>query len=110
METRGLSPESSLSATFTSEHEFLFAFNSRNKLVGGLYWKNTEKNRIHLEWVVIRKKYQKISLSKRLMSDLYKRMKHKNIEIITVGFYAEKFFFGHGFALNNSYGGLVKEL
>ena len=102
--------ESSLSATFTSEHEFLFAFNSRNKLVGGLYWKNTEKNRIHLEWVVIRKKYQKISLSKRLMSDLYKRMKHKNIEIVTVGFYAEKFFFGHGFALNNSYGGLVKEL
>ena len=102
--------ESSLSATFTSEHEFLFAFNSRNKLVGGLYWKNTEKNRIHLEWVVIRKKYQKISLSKRLMSDLYQRMKHKNIEIIKVGFYAEKFFFGHGFALNNSYGGLVKEL
>ena len=102
--------ESSLSATFTSEHEFLFAFNSRNKLVGGLYWKNIEKNRIHLEWVVIRKKYQRISLSKRLMSDLYKRMKHKNIEIITVGFYAEKFFFSHGFALNNSYGGLVKEL
>ena len=102
--------ESSLSATFTSEHEFLFAFNSRNKLVGGLYWKNTEKNRIHLEWVVVRKKYQKISLSRRLMSDLYKRMKHKNIKIITVGFYAEKFFFNQGFSLNNRYGGLVKEI
>ena len=102
--------ESSLSATFTSEHEFLFAFNSRNKLAGGLYWKNTQKNIIHLEWVVIGKKYQKISLSNRLMSDLYKRMKYKNIKIITVGFYAEKFFFKQGFSLNNKYGGLVKKL
>ena len=79
-------------------------------MAGGLYWKNIEKHIIYLEWVVIGEKYQKISLSKRLMSDLYKRMKHKNIKAITVGFYAEKFFFKQGFSLNNKYGGLVKEL
>ena len=102
--------ESSLSVIFTSKHEFLFAFNSRNRLVGGLFWKNTEKNKIHLEWVVIRKKYRKISLSKRLMADLYERMKYKKVNVITVGFYAEAFFSKQGFSLNEEYGGLVKEI
>ena len=102
--------ESSLSVTFTNNHEFLFAFNSRNRLTGGLYWKNVEKNRIYLEWVAIRKKYQKIGLSKNLMNDLFKRMKHKNIQIITVGYYAEEFFSKFGFKINKKYSGMVKEL
>ncbi len=102
--------ESALSGTFTAEHEFLFAFNSRNRLVGGLYWKNMEKDRIHLEWVAVREKYQKIALSKRLMADFYKRMKHRGIMAITVGFYVEKFFFRQGFKIDKRYGGLVKKL
>ena len=102
--------ESALSATFTSTHEFLLAFNSRNRLTGGLYWKNMGKNRIHLEWVVIRKKYQKIELSKRIMSDFFKRMKHAKIQFITVGFYAQEFFSKHGFKIEKQYGGMVKHL
>ncbi|HIN02499.1 MAG TPA: GNAT family N-acetyltransferase [Candidatus Marinimicrobia bacterium] len=102
--------ESSLSGTFTAQHDFLFMFNSRNRMVGGLYWKNMEKNRIHLEWVAVREKYRGIALSKRLMEDFYKRMKHRGVEVITVGFYVEKFFFGHGFEIDKQYGGLVKKL
>ena len=102
--------ESSLSVTFTNDHEFLFAFNNRNRLAGGLYWKNIDPSRIYLEWVAIRKSYQKIGLSKHLMNDLFKRMKHKNIKTITVGFYAEKFFSKYGFEINKKYSGMVKEL
>ena len=102
--------ESALSVTFTSEHEFLLAFNSRNLLVGGLYWKNMEENRIHLEWVAVKNKYQKIALSKRLMSDFYKRMEHIGITHITVGFYAQEFFFKNGFKIEKQYGGMVKKL
>ena len=102
--------ESSLSVTFTSKHEFLLAFNGRNRISGGLYWKNIEPHRIHLEWVVVKKRYQKISLSKRLMSDFFKRMKHTGINIVTVGFYAQDFFSRHGFKIEKQYGGLVKHL
>ena len=102
--------ESSLSVTFTSKHEFLLAFNGRNKISGGLYWKNIGPHRIHLEWVVVKKRYQKISLSKRLMSDFFKRMKHTGINIVTVGFYAQDFFSRHGFKIEKQYGGLVKHL
>ena len=79
-------------------------------MVGGLYWKNMEDNRIHLEWVAVREKYRNISLSNRLMDDFYKRMKHRGVDIITVGFYVEKFFFRQGFEINKQYGGLVKRL
>ena len=102
--------ESALSVTFTSEHEFLLAFNSRNLLVGGLYWKNLEENRVYLEWVAVKNKYQKIALSKRLMSDFYKRMTHVGITHITVGFYAQEFFFKNGFKIEKQYGGMVKKL
>ena len=102
--------ESSLSGTFTAQHDFLLLFNSRNRMVGGLYWKNMEDNRIHLEWVAVREKYRNISLSNRLMDDFYKRMKHRGVDIITVGFYVEKFFFRQGFEINKQYGGLVKRL
>ena len=102
--------ESSLSGTFTALHDFLLMFNSRNKMVGGLFWKSMDKNRIHLEWVAIRKNYRGFALSKRLMDDFYKRMKHRGIKIITVGFYVEKFFFNQGFKINKQFGGLVKKL
>jgi hypothetical protein len=37
-------------------------------------------------------------------------MKHKNIQIITVGYYAEEFFSKFGFKINKKYSGMVKEL
>ncbi len=102
--------ESLLSGTFTGKHDFLLIFNARNRLIGGLYWKSMDKKRVHLEWVIIQKEYRNYFLSKRLMDDFYKRMRHNNIEIITVGFYVEKFFYKHGFEIDKQYGGLVKKL
>ena len=102
--------KSLLSVTFTSDHEFLFAFNGQNRLVGGLFWKNIDVHSIYLEWVAIRKKYQKVGLSRYLMNDLLKRMEHKNIKIVNVGFYAEKFFSKYGFKINKKYGGRVLKL
>ena len=68
------------------------------------------KNRIHLEWIVIRERYQNLSLSKRILDDFYERMRNRGIQIITVGFYLERFFFKQGFEIDSHYGGLVKNL
>ena len=65
---------------------------------------------VYLEWVAVKYKYQKIALSKRLMSDFYKRMTHLGITHITVGFYAQEFFFKNGFKIEKQYGGMVKKL
>jgi hypothetical protein len=37
--------DSYLSSTFTSEHEFLLAFNNRNRIAGGLYWKKIDEKK-----------------------------------------------------------------
>ena len=102
--------QSSLSVIFTSEHEFLFAFNNRNRLIGGLFWKSVENDFIHLEWVVIKERYRKISISKKIMDDFFDRMVHSNISYITVGFYAQDFFSKYGFKIDKQYGGMVKKL
>ena len=54
--------------------------------------------------------YQKINLSKCIMEDFYKRMKHLGIKYITVGFYAQDFFSKHSFKIEKQYGGMVKRL
>ena len=102
--------QSSLSVIFTSEHEFLFAFNNRNRLIGGLFWKSVENDFIHLEWVVIKERYRKINISKKIMDDFFDRMVHSNISYITVGFYAQDFFSKYGFKIDKQYGGMVKKL
>ena len=99
-----------LSVTFTANHEFLLLFNDRNIVVGGLYYKIKNNLRVHLEWVVIRKKYQRLKLSKRLMDEFFNRMKQNGVNTVTVGFYHEKFFYKQGFNIDQSYGGLVKKL
>ena len=102
--------ESSLTGKFTINHEFLLVFNNINRIIGGLFWKPMEKERIHLEWVAVKQKNRGFNLSKILLNDFFKRMLHQNIKVITVGFYVEKFFSKHGFKLNKRYGGLVKIL
>jgi len=102
--------KSSLTGKFTISHEFLLVFSDRNRIVGGLFWKPMESERVHLEWVAIKQKNRGINLSKLLLNDFFKRMLHQNIKIITVGFYVEKFFSKHDFKLNKRYGGLVKKL
>ena len=99
-----------LTSTFTSQHEFLLIFNASNRLAGGLYWKNMDPHRVHLEWVAIGDHYRGIALSKRLLYDYYERMRQRGIKVITVGFYLENFFFKQGFEINKRYGGLVKLL
>ena len=99
-----------LTGTFTSQHEFLLIFNASNRLAGGLYWKNMDPHRVHLEWVAIGDHYRRIALSKRLLYDYYERMRQRGIKVITVGFYLENFFFKQGFEINKRYGGLVKLL
>ena len=44
------------------------------------------------------------------MDDFFNRMKQNGLNIVTVGFYHENFFYKQGFNIDQSYGGLVKKL
>ena len=68
--------KSNLEPVFQGDHEFLLIFDMKDRLVGGVYWKKSRKDDVvHFEWIVIRSKYRKKDLSKRLMDELFNRLK-----------------------------------
>ena len=103
--------KSNLEPIFQGDHEFLLIFDMKDRLVGGVYWKQSKKDSIaHFEWIVIRSKYRKKDLSNRLMDELFSRLRNKGIQYVIAGFFQEDFFYKHGFKIDRNFGGLVKNI
>ena len=103
--------KSNLEPIFQGDHEFLLIFDMKDRLVGGVYWKKSRKDDVvHFEWIVIRSKYRKKDLSKRLMDELFNRLKSRRIQYVIAGFFQEDFFYKHGFKIDRNFGGLVKNI
>ena len=100
--------EADLNAIFQANHEFLFIFDKKNQLAGGVFWKNLSSTHVHIEWVVLKKAFQGNNLSKKLMDECFNRLNARGITHATVGFFHEKFFYKMGFQIDPEYGGLVK--
>ena len=103
--------KSNLEPVFQGNHEFLLIFDMKDRLVGGVYWKESEKtNIVHFEWIVIRSKYRNKHLSNRLMDELMSRLRNKGVQYVIVGFFQEEFFYKHDFKIDKNFGGLVKDI
>ena len=103
--------KSNLEPIFQGDHEFLLIFDMKDRLVGGVYWKQSKKDTIvHFEWIVIRSKYRNKDLSNRLMDELFSRLRNKGIQFVIAGFFQEDFFYKHGFKIDRNFGGLVKNI
>ncbi|MFL3028067.1 MAG: GNAT family N-acetyltransferase [Candidatus Neomarinimicrobiota bacterium] len=103
--------KSNLEPIFQGDHEFLLIFDMKDRLVGGVYWKQSIKDTIaHFEWIVIRSKYRKKDLSNRLMNELFSRLRNKGIQYVIAGFFQEDFFYKYGFKIDRNFGGLVKNI
>lgn len=100
--------EADLNALFQANHEFLLIFDKQNQLAGGVFWKNISSKHVHIEWVVIKKAFQKNNLSHKLMDECFNRLNARGITHATVGFFHEKFFYKMGFQIDPEFGGLVK--
>ena len=103
--------KSNLEPIFQGDNEFLLIFDMKDRLVGGVYWKQSKKDDVvHFEWIVIRSMYRNKDLSKRLMDELFSRLKNKGIQYVIAGFFQEDFFYKHGFKIDRNFGGLVKNI
>ena len=102
--------EAKLEVQFEIQHEFLLVYDKKDVLVGGLFWKEIGRKIAHLEKIVIAPNYQKNHLSIRLTEELFSRLRLKNFEYLTVGFFQSGLFYRLGFKINQKFGGLVKQL
>jgi long-subunit acyl-CoA synthetase (AMP-forming) len=102
--------KSNLHSIFQSQHEFLFVITGTGQLIGGVFWKKISPNTSYLERIVIHEKYRKRQLARRLLNELFQRLRDRRMKYITVGFFQARLFYNIGFKIDKRFGGLVKEI
>ncbi|MEE9190580.1 MAG: GNAT family N-acetyltransferase, partial [Candidatus Neomarinimicrobiota bacterium] len=80
------------------------------QLIGGVFWKKISSKTAYLERIVIHENYRKRQLARRLLNELFQRLKDRRIKYITVGFFQARLFYNIGFKIDKRFGGLVKEI
>lgn len=102
--------EAKLDVQFEAQHEFLLLMDKKDYLAGGVFWKRMNPGIAYLEKVVIAPHYRNSHLSIRLIEELFNRVRIKNFEFLTVGFFQSGLFYKLGFEIDQKFGGLVKRL
>jgi long-subunit acyl-CoA synthetase (AMP-forming)/GNAT superfamily N-acetyltransferase len=102
--------KSNLNSVFQSQHEFLFVITGTGQLIGGVFWKKISSKAAYLERIVIHENFRKRQLARRLLNELFQRLKDRRLKYITVGFFQARLFYNIGFKINKRFGGLVKEI
>ncbi len=102
--------ESNLDVTFSAEHQFLMALDSKDTVVGGLFYRIASPERAQMEKVVVSRKRRGTGLANGLMHELVRRLRARGVRAIEVGYYRPEFFERFGFRTEPSSGGLVLDV
>ena len=102
--------EANLLVTFNPEHNFLVAISDRGFIIGGLFYKYSNEETIHMEKIVVSQRFRRKGISDILMNELFNRMRSEKIKFITTGFFRPEYFYRFGFKIERKYSGLVKVL
>ena len=89
---------------------YLIAVNERNQLIGGLFYKKSADDTVHIEKIVVADYYRKKGVSDGILNEFFKRMKNEHIFYVTTGFFRPEYFYRFGFKIERKYAGLVKDL
>jgi N-acetylglutamate synthase-like GNAT family acetyltransferase len=100
----------SLPVEFRPEHQFLVMLNEHVQVIGGLFYRQTDPECVHLEKVVVDERYRKKGLSEGLLHEFFNRLISQGVKNVTVGFLRPQYFYRFGFKIDERYGNMVKEL
>jgi hypothetical protein len=99
-----------LAVQFKPDHMYLIAVNERNQLIGGLFYKKSADDTVHIEKIVVADYYRKKGVSDGILNEFFKRMRNEHIFYVTTGFFRPEYFYRFGFKIERKYAGLVKDL
>ena len=99
-----------LPVEFAAEHQYLVVLNDRQEVVGGLFYRPTGKDQVHLEKIVVDENHRRKGVSEGLLKEFFNRLRGQGVRIVTVGFLRPQFFYRFGFTLDRQFGNLVKRL
>jgi long-chain acyl-CoA synthetase len=102
--------ESQLPVTFTAEHEFLLAIDTKDTVLGGLFYRPLAPDRVLLEKVVVARKWRGRGLADGLMREMVRRLRSQQVAYLETGYYQPEYLKRYGFHTNPAAGGLVLDL
>jgi GNAT superfamily N-acetyltransferase len=102
--------ESQLPVTFTAEHEFLLALDTKESVVGGLYYRSLSGDRVHLEKLVVARKGRGKGIADGMMREFVRRLRARGALRLETGYFQPEYLKRYGFRTNPASGGLVVDL
>jgi hypothetical protein len=102
--------DASLAVTFTAEHDVLLCLDASEIPVGGLFYRRLGPERIHMEKLVVTRRYRGSGIADGLVRELFRRMQARGVRRVETGWFQPETFSRFGFRTDPSSGGLVREL
>ncbi|WP_242393045.1 GNAT family N-acetyltransferase [Anaeromyxobacter oryzisoli] len=102
--------ESNLQVTFTAEHEFLLCLDSRETVIGGLFYRQVSPDRVHMEKLVVGRKLRGQGVSDGLVREFVRRLKARGVRRLETGYFQPEYLRRFGFRTDPTSGGLVRDL
>ena len=99
--------ESNLLVNFTSEHEFLLCLDARETVIGGLFYKQVARDRVHMEKIVVARKHRAKGVADGLMKEFFRRLAAREVTRLETGFFQPEYLARYGFRTDPTSGGLV---
>jgi long-subunit acyl-CoA synthetase (AMP-forming) len=102
--------ESNLQVTFTTDHEFLLALDSKETTIAGLFYRHVSPDRVHMEKIVVARKHRGKAVADGLMREFVRRLKARGVKRLETGYFQPEYLRRYGFRTDPTSGGLVRDL
>src|SRR5512137_2615533 len=102
--------EAGLDVTFGPEHKQLLAVDAHDHVIGGAFYRPVSPERIHMEKVVVARRYRGLGVADGIMKELARRQRARGVKAIETGWLQPEVLSRYGFRTDPTSGGLVLDL
>ncbi len=99
--------ESNLQVNFTADHEYLLCLDARETVIGGLFYKQVARDRVHMEKIVVARKHRAKGVADGLIKEFFRRLDAREVRKLETGFFQPEYLARFGFRTDPTSGGLV---
>ncbi len=102
--------EASLDVAFGPEHRQLVAVDTRDQVIGGVFYRSVSPDRTHMEKIAVARKYRGRGVAAGILRELGQRQITRGVQAIETGWFQPEALYRLGFRPDPSSGGLVLTL
>ena len=102
--------ESSLDVTFEPEHRHLIAVDDHDTVIGGVFYRQVNPERTHMEKIVVTRKLRGTGVADGIIRELSRRQRARGVSQLETGWFQPEVLARFGFRVDPASGGLVLDL